>query len=84
MKELSLSSVIFCFKNIESEKRATIISFYYTLEAIFTVIGLQLIGYFGEMFSLGTAWFINALIGFMIAFPLMIFIKIRERRIINE
>lgn len=76
--------ITFLHKNIETEKRATIISFYYTLEAIFTVIGLQLIGFFGEVFSLGTAWFINALIGFIIAFPLMIFIKIKERKFANE
>ncbi|WP_427108069.1 MFS transporter [Lysinibacillus xylanilyticus] len=64
-------------KNIKNENRATIISFYYTLEAIFTIVGLVLVGVLSDYFNMNIAWFTCALLGFVIALPTMILAKKR-------
>ncbi|MGE7623365.1 MFS transporter [Viridibacillus sp. NPDC096237] len=64
-------------KNINNEKRATILSFYYTLEALFTIVGLVLVGLLSDYFNMNVAWFTCALLGLIVALPTMILTKKR-------
>ncbi|MYL43606.1 MFS transporter [Virgibacillus salexigens] len=67
--------ITFLHNNIPSENRSTLMSFFYTLEALFTIIGLTLVGMISENFSMGLAWLICAITGFIISFPLLLYVK---------